>query len=48
VRAVAQVDLTPALRLKLRLENAFDARHELVDGYNTSGRAAFAGFAWRM
>lgn len=48
VRAVAQVDLTPALGLKLRLENAFDVRYELVDGYSTSGRAAFAGFEWRM
>jgi vitamin B12 transporter len=47
-RLVASYELTKALRLKLRVENAFDEDYELVDGYNTWGRAVFGGIEWRM
>lgn len=47
-RMVASYDVTKALRLKLRMENAFDKSYELVDGYNTWGRAVFGGIEWRM
>jgi vitamin B12 transporter len=39
---------TEALRLTLRIENLFDARYELVDGYNTPGISVFAGVALRL
>lgn len=31
----------------VRIENALDRGYELVDGYNTPGRSAFLGVAWR-
>ena len=39
---------TEWLRLTLRVENLFDADYELVDGYNTSGLAVFAGLTVRL
>jgi vitamin B12 transporter len=39
---------TESLRLTLRVENLFGADYELVDGYNTAGRSAFAGVQLRM
>lgn len=47
-RLVASYEVTKALRLKLRMENAFDESYQLVDGYNTWGRAVFGGIEWRM
>jgi vitamin B12 transporter len=40
--------LSDALRLTLRVENLFDGDYELVDGYNTAGRSAFAGVQLRI
>lgn len=48
VRAVAQFRVTSNLLLKLRGENLLDEKYALVDGYNTWGRAVFAGVEWRM
>lgn len=47
-RLLASYNVTKSLRLKLRLENAFDEKYELVDGYNTWGRAVFGGIEWRL
>jgi vitamin B12 transporter len=47
-RAVAAWRVTPALKLKLRIENLTDARYETIDGYNTQRRAAFAGIEARL
>lgn len=48
VRALAQYRASANLRLKLRLENLFDERYSLVDGYGTWGRALFGGIEWRQ
>ena len=48
VRAVAQFKATANLSLKLRVENLFDERYMLVDGYNTWRRALFGGIEWRL
>ena len=47
-RATAAWRLTPAVKLKLRMENLTDADYETVDGYNTQRRAAFAGVEIRL
>jgi vitamin B12 transporter len=47
-RLVASYKVSQSLRLKLRVENAFDEKYELVDGYNTWGRSVFGGIEWRM
>jgi vitamin B12 transporter len=39
---------TEALRLHLRVENLFDERYALVDGYNTARRGLFAGLTARL
>jgi len=48
VRLVAQFKAGTHLALRLRVENALDARYTLVDGYTTWGRAVFAGLDWRL
>jgi vitamin B12 transporter len=48
VRAVAQFRVTRHLVLKLRAENLLDEEYALIDGYNTWGRAVFAGVEWRL
>lgn len=48
VRALAHYRASANLRLKLRLENLFDERYTLVDGYSTWGRALFGGIEWRQ
>jgi len=47
-RAALSWRATDAVRLKLRIENLFDADYELVDGYNTPGRSVFAGVSVRL
>lgn len=47
-RATAAWRVTPAVKLKLRVENLTDADYETVDGYNTQRRAAFAGIEVRL
>jgi len=47
VRALARFQASPQLALKLRVENLFDERVTLVDGYQTWGRAVFGGIEWR-
>jgi vitamin B12 transporter len=47
-RATAAWRITPAMKLKLRVENLTDAGYETVDGYNTQRRAAFAGIEVRL
>lgn len=48
VRLAASYSVTRQLRLKLRAENVFDEDYELLDGYNTWGRAVFGAIEWRM
>jgi len=47
VNLTAGYTLAKNLELSLRLDNAFDKKYQLVDGYNTSGRALFAQLSWR-
>jgi vitamin B12 transporter len=48
LRLRANWQATEALRLTLRLENAFDTEYQTVDGYNTPGRGVFAGLQIRL
>lgn len=48
LRAVAQWRASKQLSVTLRAENLLDEQYTLVDGYNTWGRAVFAGLQWRM
>jgi len=47
-RIAAERSLTSNLRVNLRVENLFNARYELVDGYNTPGRTIVAGLGYRI
>lgn len=48
VRLHAAYKVTPHVRLTLRIENVTDERYELVSGYNTQRRGAFAGVEARL
>lgn len=48
VRLLATYRVAAGVVLRLRVENAFDERYELVDGYNTPRRAAFVGVEARL
>jgi vitamin B12 transporter len=48
VRVVGTYRLDRQWSVNARIENLFDRGYELVDGYNTPGRGAFVGVAWRM
>lgn len=41
-------DVAPGVRLRLRIENAFDAKYRLVDGYNTLPRLIIGGVEVRI
>ena len=47
-RVFASYDVTPAFRLKARLENALDERYESVLGYPALPFGAFGGVEWRF
>jgi vitamin B12 transporter len=48
VDATAQIGLTPALRLELRLDNLLDEDYEEVLGYATADRSASAALRYRF
>jgi vitamin B12 transporter len=48
LRAVAAWRVTPALTVRVRLENLTDEQYELVSGYNVPPRSAFVGIEWAI
>jgi vitamin B12 transporter len=47
-RLTGRYVLSPALALTARVENLLDERYELIDGYNTPRRSAYAGVVARF
>jgi vitamin B12 transporter len=43
LNSVMSYDITPHIRVFLRMENILNTRYELVKGYGTQGRSIFAG-----